>query len=69
MQLAICLVQNKCKTALLHTENWAMKSDGSSGSRPGTCLFMCLFPFGLELEMVKHTNQEEVNVYFQCDNK
>lgn len=69
MQLTICLVQKKRKIALLHTENWVMKSDGSSGSRPRTCLFVCLFPFGLEPEMVKCTNQEEVNIYFQCDNK
>lgn len=69
MQLPIRLVQNKHKIALLHTENWVMKSDGSFGSRPGTCIFMCLFRFGFELEMVKHTNQEEVNIYFWCENK
>lgn len=69
MQLLIRLVQNKRKIALLHTENWVMKSDGSFGSRLGTCVFMCLFHFGFELEMVKHTNQEEVNIYFQCENK
>ena len=72
MQLPLRLVQNKRKTALLHTENWVMKSDGSFGSRPGTpgtCVFMCLFHFEFELEMVKHTNQKEVNIYFQCENK
>lgn len=69
MQLPIRLVQNKRKIALLHTESWIMKSDESLGSRPGTCIFMCLFHFGFELEMVKHTNQEEVNIYFQCENK
>lgn len=44
-----------------------MESDRSFSSRPGTCVFMCLFEF--ELEMVKLTNQEEVNIYFQCENK
>lgn len=69
MQLPVRLVQNKRKIVVLRTENWVMKSDGSFGSRPGTCVFMCLFHFGFELEMVKHTNQGEVNIYFQCENK
>jgi len=68
MQLPIRLVQNEREIALLQTENWVMKSDGSFGSRPGPCLFMCLFHFASELETVKHTNQE-VNIYFQCENK
>lgn len=64
MQLPVCLVQNKRKIVVLCTENWVMKSDGSFGSRPGTCVFMCLFHFGFQLETVKHTNQGEVNVLF-----
>lgn len=69
MQLPVRLVQNKHKAALLHTENWVMKSDESFGSRPGTCVFMCLFHFGFEVEMVKHTDQAEVNICFQCEKK
>lgn len=69
MQLPVRRVLNESKIALVHTESWVMKSDGSSGGGPGTRLFMCLFRFGFELEMVKHTNQEEVKVYFQSENK